>query len=223
MGKNFTKADFEIFRRKLVAGGLSETEADRAVRALRDQAPPETGRFIPRKGIYIGTWEPQDNSGRTLGRTFDLYAAPEDIRNGSGNLLMPFNEAVRHVAGLRNYHGHDGGDFANEKAILEAVRNDPAALGKWFIPTKEILHGRNVKGEKIQAANLYDSRNTGDFKNTFVTKSGSGYARWYWSLTELPDYPSFVCDVFFAFGDVDWDRKDLRDLSSRVVRAELRL
>jgi hypothetical protein len=187
-----------------------------------DPSQLEAGKLIEGKGIYLGTWEPKDNSGRTLGKIFDIYAAPEDIRNGSGNLLMTFNNAVKHVASLRNYHGHDGGNIANEKAILEAVRNNPAALAQWFLPTKELLHGKTSGGDKIQPANLYDSRNTGAFKNTFITKSGSGFALWYWSLTELPDIPSFVYVVVFTDGVDDCILKDNFELSSRVVRAELR-
>ena len=187
-----------------------------------DPSQLEAGKLIAGKGIYLGTWEPKDNSGRTLGKIFDIYAAPEDIRNRSGNLLTMFNNAVKHVAGLKNYHGHDGGNFANEKAVLEAVRNNPEALAKWFIPTKELLHGKTSGGDKIQPANLYDSRNTGSFKNTFITKSGSGGAHWYWSLAELPDNPSYVCGVDFTDGDGGWGRKDYDGLSSRVVRAELR-
>jgi len=187
-----------------------------------DPSQLETGKLIEGKGVYLGTWEPKDKNGRTLGKIFDIYAAPEDIRNGSGNLLKTFNNAVKHVAGLRNYHGHDGGNFANETAVLEAVRNNPAALEKWFLPTKELLHGKTSGGDKIQPANLYDSRNTGAFKNTFITKSGSGNAHWYWSLTEHPDNPSLVYGVDFTDGDGGWGRKDYDGLSSRVVRAELR-
>jgi hypothetical protein len=188
----------------------------------------DTGTLIEGEGVYLGTWEPKDNIGRTLGKIFDIYAAPEDIRNGSGNLLMSFNNAVEHVAGLRNYHGYDGGNFANEKAILDAVRNNPAALAQWFLPTKELLHGKTSGGDKIQPANLYDSRNTGAFNNTFITKSGSGNARWYLSLTEHPDDPSYVYNVRFTDGGSGLDRKDNRELydhelSSRVVLAKLRL
>ena len=188
-----------------------------------DPSQLEAGKLIEGKGVYLGLWEPKDKNGRTLGKIFDIYAAPEDFRNPDGsNLLMKFNNAVKHVAGLRNYHGHDGGNFANEKAVLEAVRNNPEALAKWFIPTMELLHGKTSGGDKIQPANLYKSRNTGAFKDSFITKSGSDIALWYWSLTEHPDDPSLVYDVAFTVGGDGWDRKDHYALSSRVVRAELR-
>lgn len=193
-----------------------------SARPVFDPSQPEAGQWTEGKGVYLGTWEPKDKNGRTLGKIFDIYAAPEDIRNGSGNLLMTFNNAVKHIASLRNYHGHDGGNFANQDAVLEAVRNNPAALEKWFLPTKELLHGKTIYGDITITANLYDSRNTGAFKDTFMTKSGSGHALWYWSLTEHPDDPSGVYGVDFTDGDDGWGRKDDYELSSRVVRAELR-
>jgi hypothetical protein len=189
---------------------------------MSDLKTMQSGQLVPGKGVYLGLWEPKDRDGRTLRRIFDIYAAPEDIRTGGSNLRMTFNNAVKHVAGLRNYHGHDGGDFPNEKAILKAVRNNPAALEKWFIPTKELLHGRTVDDDKIQPANLYDSRDAGAFENTFITKMGSGVAHWYWSLTELPDLPSIAYFVGFTDGEVVWGLKDDFELPSRVVRAELR-
>jgi|GEM_PF-2475762 len=179
------------------------------------------GESVPGKGVYLGVWEPKDNSGRTLGKIFDIYAAPEDLRKGSGNLLLTFNNAVKHVASLRNFHSHDGGNFRNEKAILDAVRRNPASLEKWFIPTKELLDGKTSGGNKIQPANLYDSREKGSFKNTFITKSGSGNARCYWSATEPAGFPSHVCVVDFTGGAGVWV-KDGNEMSSRVVRAEMR-
>lgn len=185
----------------------------------------KTGQLVEGKGIYVGIWEPTDNLNKTLGKVFDLYAAPEDISNNSGNnLLMTFNDAVRHVAGQRNWHGHDGNNFANEKAVTQAVRTNPDLLAKWFIPTKEILHGKNAQGTKVQPNNLYDHRTKMPRGAEFVTNaSGSGFARWYWSLTERPDDSSFVYIVSFTDGDDGWDAMDYYKLSVRPVRAELRL
>ena len=184
----------------------------------------EAGTLIEGKGVYVGTWEPTDNNNRTLGKVFDLYAAPEDIRNNSGNnLLMTFNDAVRHVAGLRNWHGHDGNNFANEEAVTQAVRTNPGLLAKWFIPTKEILHGKNAQGTKVQPNNLYDHRTKMPRGAEFVTNaSGSDDARWYWSCTEHPDNSSYVSNVHFTDGDDDWYGKGGYELSVRPVRAELR-
>ena len=46
---------------------------------------PDIGRFFEGQGIYVGIWEPRDRDGVSLGKIFDLYAAPEDIKNKQSN------------------------------------------------------------------------------------------------------------------------------------------
>jgi hypothetical protein len=195
-----------------------------------DPSTLQIGQLVGGKGIYIGEWKPTDSNGRSLNKTFDLYAAPEDIRQDNGdnllmtfnNLLMTFNNAVKHVAGLQNWHGHNGGDLKNEKAVMKAVRNNPEALGSWFIPTKEMLHGRNTNGDTVQNDNLYAHREKMPSGGEFViTDNGSGNARWYWSCTERPGNSSYVYVVNFRYGYGHWNPKDTK-LSVRPVRAELR-
>lgn len=41
---------------------------------------PQIGRNVAGKGIYIGIWSPKDRTGRSLEKTFSVYAAPEDLR-----------------------------------------------------------------------------------------------------------------------------------------------
>ena len=184
----------------------------------------EIGQVVEGKGVYQGTWSPTDSNGRSLGKTFDLYAAPEDIRDDSGdNLIMTFNDAVRHVSRLQNWHGHNGGNFENDKAVMQAVRNNPEQLGNWFIPTREILHGQNADGEKVQDNHLYGNREKMPPGGEYVTRNnGSVGAHWYWSCTERREYASHVYDVDFTDGDADWVHKDSPELSTRPVRAELR-
>jgi hypothetical protein len=186
------------------------------------------GQAVPGKGIYLGVWKPRENTGRRLGGTFDIYAAPEDVRKGNGALFRSFENAVKNVASLENFHGHNGGYFANERDILDAARNNPLALEEWFIPTKEILHGKDVDDDEIQAANLYDSRSSGSFKGTFVTDDAAARRddRWlsshYWSCTEDRTYPSLLHAVDFKNGSVFMSDKGNTSMSVRVVRAELR-
>ena len=46
------------------------------------------GQAVEGKGIYVGEWSPRDSKGRSLGKTYDLCAAPKDrnpqINEGSG-------------------------------------------------------------------------------------------------------------------------------------------
>lgn len=210
-------------RSRTNAGGLSGAFA--AAAGNIDPRTLQIGQLVDGKGVYVGVWEPTDSNGRTLGQTFDLYAAPEDVRKSSGdNLLMTFNDAVRHVAGLRNWHGHDGANFENAQAVMQAVRSNPGELGKWFIPTKEILHGKNAQGNKVQNDNLFDHRSKMPRGSEFVTTdNGSDFAHWYWSCTERPGNSSLVYSVGFTDGGDGWDDKDHYELSTRPVRAELRL
>jgi hypothetical protein len=184
-------------------------------------------------GIYFGV-EERVNKKTGLKEIWDLYAAPQDLKNADGsNLLLTYNGAVNHVAGLKNLHGHDGGHFANDAAVYAAM-DAGTYNGEWFIPSKEILHGKDAQGNilhgkdaqgnKVQKDNLYDYREKGALKGTFVTtNNGPDNAQWYWSDTEHPVNSSFVYTVDFTDGNDDWDYKGNFKLSTRLVRAELRL
>ena len=193
-----------------------------------DPSKLEIGQLVEGKGIYVGQWEPTGSKGRSLGKTFDLYAAPKDISEGfSIRLQMSFKDAVRHVAGLQNWHGHDGGNFKNEEAVMKAVRNNPEALGNWFIPTKEMLHGCNANDDIVQKDNLYAHREKMPFGSEFLSKyKGDDEAYWYCSCTEDLNESSLVHVVEFTGGLSIRERKKDDDyygeLFTRPVRAELR-
>jgi hypothetical protein len=181
------------------------------------------GTLVEGKGVYVGPWAPMDQQKRALGRVFDLYAAPEDFKSGRGNLSTTYNEAVQRVAGLKNFHGHDGGHFETEAAILDAALSDPAALGKWFIPTQSMLNG-HIEGQKAKNLfNLYAACEQGAFKGTFVRKVAPYGTYQYWSSTTSTDSGVTCIGIFTGGGS----RKILKDnqkylASTRVVRAELR-
>lgn len=184
------------------------------VHLLKDTGPadcPDVGDRCADGTIYAGTWEPENGDGTTLG-VFNLFAAPQDLTDDQGNrLLLTFNDAVAHIAGLKDWHGHDGGRFENDAALYAAI-GDGSYGGEWFIPPQDVLLG-----------NLYPNRNAGALSGTFATEfDGFDFARWYWSCTEHRDFPSFVWLVRFSDGDVDWFSKDYEALSSRPVRAEPR-
>src|SRR5580658_1782334 len=97
------------------------------------------GEKIEGKGIYIGQWQPKDRTGKSLGKTFALYAAPEDLTDETGKkLTATFRDTANRMTTLKNWHGHDGGDFTNDATIIQGLAHG-SAVGKWFIPTKELL------------------------------------------------------------------------------------
>ena len=92
------------------------------------------------------------------------------------------------------------------KAVEKLNADNAHGHNDWVIPTLEQV--------RIQYANK-DSVN-GD---KFITESsGSDYPGWYWSSTELRDYPSLVWFVRLSDGNEDWFLKGSCRLSCRPVR-----
>jgi len=163
----------------------------------------QIGELIPGKGIFVGVWKPKDRDGASLGNAFNVYAAPEDLRSGR-KAPLNFKDTAKRVTALKNWHGHDGGAFANNTALYKALA-DGSAIGKWFIPTRDLLMD-----------NLYENK---DKIGGFQT-SGSGHDIWYWSCTELRDYQSVVWSTRFSDSCGDWTNKDTFRLSCRPCLVE---
>ena len=201
-------------RRKEAARQKAEEEA------LKNPTP---GKEIAGQGIYLGQYAPKDRAGNSLGKVFNVFAAPQDLPD-----TMKYIDAVKHIAKLKNWNGHDGTNYATDKELYAALK-DGSYSGGWVIPPRDLLVGTEAdgptgvrKGTIIQPDNLFDHRNTGAFKDTFTTAAASGsdddYPRWYWSSTEPRELPSGVWTVGFSDGTEDWHLKDNLRLSCRPVR-----
>lgn len=166
----------------------------------------QPGQIIDGEGVFVGTWTSKD-----LGKIFNVFAAPEDLTDiFERKILLTFNDAVVRVASLRDWHGHNGGNFENAAAVYDALKNG-GYNGEWFIPTQEMLQD-----------NLYKRQNEGSLKETFTTKDyGSGYPVWYWSSTEHRGHSSGssgMQGVHFSDGREGWYLKDNNRSSCRPVR-----
>jgi hypothetical protein len=202
---------------------------DRERAAARKQAEaealktPQIGQTVEGKGVYVGQWKPLDQNGKSLGKSFNVFAAPEDLTDESGKkLVATFKDTAKRITALKNWHGHDGGNFANDTALYECLA-DGSAVGKWFIPTRDLLVGNDLNGSKVQADNLYANKDKGDLKGTFTTSGQGGdrdYPVWYWSCTEHRGSHSHVWNARFSDGVVDWDYKDGLRVSCRPCRVE---
>lgn len=165
----------------------------------------QIGQTIPGKGIFAGLWTPKDRDGNSLGKTFSVFAAPEDLTDGYGSrVLSQFKEAAQRITALRNWHGHDGGDFANDAALYRALA-DGSAVGKWFIPTQDLL-----------TDHLYANKS----KIGGLQTNDSGRDVWYWSCTEHPTEADAVRNIRFSDGNGDWNFKHHYRLSCRPCRVE---
>jgi hypothetical protein len=183
------------------------------------------------KGILAGTHELANREGHYIGR-FNIFAAAEDLNvNASGTrTLLTFKNTAIELAERKIWLGHESCklDFEHyEEQLLKGLK-DGSTVGKWFIPTREMLCGRNADGKNVWSENLYDLKNAGDFNKTFTTGSalttvsGSSLAHWYWSSTEHRDSADCVYAVDFTDGDASWGgHKDGNCLSCRPCRVEL--
>jgi hypothetical protein len=185
----------------------------------------EPGELFSGKGVFLGIWSPHDRDGVSLGKTFNLYAAPHDLgldENGRGaKRLLTYAEALKHVSEIRSLMGHDGADYKNDTELYAALKNG-SYKGEWFIPARDSIVGTDIDDIQIQTDTLFAHKDKGAFENTFALVSGSDSAGWYWSCSERREDPSTVYDVRLSDGNVDWDHKDRISLSCRPLRAELR-
>lgn len=208
--------------------GAADEELRQHEEALRDDvkkeeatAQAEPGQLIPGEGVYVGKYTPVDRDGNSLSETFNAFAAPEDLPK-----TMEYIDAVKAVAELKDWNGHDGTNYENDTGLYEALK-DGSYTGGWIIPPRELLTGTKADGPSgvrqgtiMQPDNLFDHRNTGSFKNTFETaaRSGSGGPQWYWSSSEHRGEPSYVWIANFSCGYDDWDHKGINRMSCRPVR-----
>lgn len=179
----------------------------------------DIGKEIEGKGIYMGLWEPKDRKGHSLGRAFDVYAAPSIIRIGQSNkpLAMTFNDASTYVRHLKDWHGHNGGTITNDSEVIYAVRNGYFnKLKSWFIPTRELLWGRNHLDESCFATPLVEMYNFGAFKNMFDTSKP------YWSCTVTADKKNCVHGTRLIPAKSGLDHVNEHKFFTLPVRAELR-
>lgn len=188
---------------------------------------PRSGFRLGDKGIYLCTRKLKDRNGNRIGK-FNFFAASEDmnVRDSSGKkTLLTFKDTAIELGKRNGWLGHEGCklDFEHYEEQLMKGLKDRSAVGKWFVPTKELVHGEDIDGNKVWPENLYDLRETGDLKATSTTVSGSVNEDWYWSCTECPDYPNYVLIVRFSNYRDNWNHKDTNRLSCRPCRVELAL
>ncbi len=183
---------------------------------------PQIGQTIAGKGVYIGQWQPKDRRGRSLGKTFAVYAAPEDLTDASGQkLVATFQDSAKRMTGLRNWHGHDGAGVANDTQLYRGLA-DGSAIGKWFIPTRDLLVGTDLDGNKVQNDNLVAHKDK--LGEITTSREGCGsydYPNYYWSLSGHRDSSYGVWCARLADGVGAWDFKDVIRQSCRPCRVEV--
>jgi hypothetical protein len=191
---------------------------------VRDHA---IGELVAGKGVYVGVWEPRDGKGKSLGKVFNIYAAPANLRDESGaKSVFGYNEALSRIAGLKNWHGANGAVYANEDAFYQALK-DGSYKGEWVLPPYVIATGLTGAGNEnklVQADNLFSHQHIGALKDTFnaaIATDGS-HPQWYWTFTDHPKTSMQAWAAWFPVGFGNTLRKAESRLSCRPVRFELR-
>ena len=198
---NAEKDAQKIIRQKAVKEALKNAEA---------------GRLIPGQGVFIGRYEPKDKEGHSLGKIFNVFAAPQDLTDkDDAESQFTYDEAVKRIAGLKRWNGFDGANYANDDELYKALKDD-SYNGGWIIPPYELLGGKN--GAETPPDTIYANKDKDALKDTFKDKDTFGMARWYWSSTEDPENSSKVWTTNFYNGDKTSDPKNNLHQSCRPVR-----
>jgi hypothetical protein len=178
------------------------------------------------RGVFVGTVEPKDRNGKSLGVKLNLFAAPEDLypADTSGKNCRTFVDTAKEIGNRPDGLKLDPEHY--EEGLIAAIK-DRSAFGKWIIPFREWVDGKDRDGTVVlEKNNLYALRNEGDFSGKFTTEDKAPspmIPNRYWSCTEHRDYSTHVWDVRFSDGDDDWGNKGNDRLSCRPCRVELAL
>lgn len=111
------------------------------------------GDLDPARGVYLGTIDAGES-------VVHAYAADDFLRDAKGQqLVLTFNEAVNELAkrnGGRSYG--DGSDARIKYAIIVGDYTD----GDLVLPSKELLHGRDVCETLVRPTqNIFDLMKSG--------------------------------------------------------------
>ena len=175
----------------------------------------EGNPYIRAEDIYMGTYAPTDAKGKSLGKTYHLFAAPQ-LKDTS-----TFDQTSKYLGASR-----DGFKVKNpvsyHKDLKTALAKGGSSIeGKRFIPFLDIVNGMDpnkLDGEKIRPENnLFALKETGDFKDTY-TVFGPANASWRLSSSPMPDNPGNVRVADFADGHDDCGSKGGHPFTGRPVR-----
>ncbi len=174
-----------------VRGDAFVTEVTQDVFSISAQIRKErgtlkTGNMVEGEGIFLCQWRPKDRGGRSLRKTYNVFAAPEDLKDEQGNYsLSTYTDTRTHIAILENWHGYKGRPYVDDMYLYEDLKDD-LYHGEWIIPPMDLLYGRDPYTAFPELEhNLVKDQVTGAFNGSFAKSHYNtlSYA-WYWSSTK---------------------------------------
>ena len=175
----------------------------------------EGNPHIRAEDIYMGLYTPTDAKGKSLGKTYHLFAAPQlqgtRTFNGTSEYLGAEKDGFK-VKNPVSYH----------KALETALAKGGSSIeGKRFIPGLDIVNGSDpnkLKGKKTRPKNnMFALKEKGDFKGSY-TLTGSGNAEYVLSSSPHPDDPYVVRGADLSVGRGNWHYIDYGRFSGRPCR-----
>jgi hypothetical protein len=164
------------------------------------------GDFDPTRGVYLGT----DKA--ALGQVVHAYVAEDLLRNGNGRpLSLNFRGAVRELSERNGRSYGNGTDRATKQAIVDGTYQD----GDLVLPSKELLHGRDVMSETTRPGqNICAVLKADKLPKIAAAITGNDDQLWAVTGSEHPYDTSLVCRVSLTGKGGAWSDKHY---SSSVV------
>ena len=182
--------------------------------------PSQIGQTIQGEGVFLGRWELRNEEGKSLGRVFNVFAAPEDLTDENGvPATRTLSATFAYLSGLKNWHGHDGSKFTKESDLRSALLEETYD-GGWIVPPLELVNGEDLKENHVQPDNMMVHKDKGDLKGTFTDDYYNAGLRhyWYWSMTAEPEEADRAADIRFTDGKFFFHRMSGSYSSCRPVR-----
>ncbi len=170
---------------KVVKVPVSEVFPVSTAIAKEEHREAATIGVLSDEGVFIGQYSPVDRHGHSLGKIFNVYAAPEDLADPSGTkMTATYIDTVKRIAKLKNWNGFNGSYYETDEELYDSLK-DGSYDGSWVIPTSELLAGKDAYGNRIQPDNLAAHQNDGALAGTFTRAAAdvSSNNSNYWSCT----------------------------------------
>jgi hypothetical protein len=162
----------------------------RMVKLMGSDPSSLIGQMIEGQGIFLGRYAPVDRDGNDLGKIFNVFAAPKDLKGGKNSFnkegCFQYDELLECLSALKGWEGFDGTNFANDTELLEALRND-SYNGGWIVPPIELLGGKNFEDTDVQPDSFVAHKDKGHLKALRWIYRDEDPTNWYASCTETKE------------------------------------
>lgn len=183
----------------------------------QDIVDPISGKLYENEGFYLEKWYPMRGNGQISAEEYNLYIAPDDLRDSEGQrLCLTFNEAVARIETLNQWNGHNGAKFGRlnpQEALQESKLkiNGDIYNGAWCFPDRD-MHEKIKKFLKNNPESLLGK--------SFVKAADEDPNVNHWSCSRWPSraYPNHIFSTNFEKESSGYLNTDFEKAYLRLVR-----